>query len=353
MIKLLDKLILRLLLWLFILAAILFPTPIQAQRSDLDLGVQPAATYLDIEPGKTKKFQVSISHNGTTPLDVITQVVEFTTDGQTGIPRLDMDTTINFITIKDEDSLPSTTFKLLPHTKKQLTVVVSPPLDVVQKEYHLSVLFTAKAATTETNNGPKSGSQTSAILASNLIAFVSSEEIGGGPLTISQIKAPSIFDSLMPLVFRVNAKNEGRKAAPVKGRVRILNWLNQEIKSFPLATDIVLSDSSRNLSYLVNGTNSAELATQTETSVQSDIFTYDRPFLLGPLTIEAVLESNSEPVNTMMVQKRVLALPISIFCVILLAILFYVMVLYLRRHKYILQSLKKSFNLNNKLISSD
>ena len=338
-------------LWFAILSivALVIPASLHAQRSDLDLSLKPAVTYLTVEPGHSQTYQLTIAHNGTTPLTITPQTVEFTPDAATGIPQLDLNTSVDFVTVKDESALSLADFKLLPHTQRQLTVTVNPPLDAVQKEYHLSLLLKAEATTQPAAN-QKSGSVTSAVVASNLIVLVTSAEIGSGPLTISQIQANGIFDSLKPLKFRVSAKNEGLKAAPVKGKVRVLNWLNQEVASFPVATTIILGESSRNLSYYVNGTPSAELAAQNSQPL-SDKFIYDQPFLIGPFTLEASLESTSEQKNTLIVQKKVLALPISIICVLLLALGAYLLVIYFRHHKSLLPSLKKSFNLNNKLNS--
>lgn len=326
----------QLFLWLSFVAPIFFMNPalVQAQKSDLDLSIKPTVTYLTVEPGQKKTFQLTIAHNGTTPLTVIPQVVEFTPHSETGTPQLDLETTVGFVTVQNEVALPITSFKLLPHTQQQLTVTVNPPLDIIQKEYHLSVLLKADAAN-QPNLNLKNNSITSAIVASNLIALISSENIGGGPLTISQIQTNSIFDSLKPLKFKVQAKNEGLKAAPIKGRVRVLNWTNQEVASFSLAPTMILGESSRNLEYSVNGST-------------SDEFSYDQPFIIGPFTLEASLESASEPANTIIIKKRVLALPISIISLFLIAGLIYLTVIYFRQHRSLLPSLKKSFNLNNK-----
>jgi hypothetical protein len=330
----------------FTLAALLNPHPATAQRTDLDLSIKPSVTYLDIEPNQQKTYQLLIAHNGSTPLEISPQVVEFAPDIKTGIPQLDFEAKINFVTFKDEDGQPVQQFKLLPHTQQQLTVVVNPPLDIIQKEYHLSLLLKAESAN-QPSTESKTGSITSAIVASNLIALVSSEEIGSGPITIDQIQAKSIFDSLKPLKFKVRAKNEGIKAAPVKGKVRILNWLNQEVGNFPLATTIILGESSRNLSYYANGTPAAELDQKIASIPLNDEFYYDQPFLIGPFTLEASLESTSEQKNTLIIQKRVLALPISLLVILLLACSTYLLVIYLRIKKSLLPSLKKSFNLNN------
>lgn len=307
------------------------PQPVAAEQKDIDLMVAPAATYLTVKPGETQRHTITLTQNGTLPLRITPKIVDFHPDEQTGAPVLDDGTTASFVTIEPLPNQSWASFPLLPHSAQPITLVLTPKTETVQKEYPLSIIFTAEPQTDQLGS-KSSGSTTSALMVSHLIVTVGNKSTSPTDIKIAQISAPRIIDSLSELKFAIMAENSGSSANEVHGQVKIYRWFTQEVASFELESDIILGKSQRPLR---------------PKSGSDPTFRYDAPFLIGPYSIEVYLYSPTQPdIKTSVVTTKVLALPISLGLIIILSILVYIFWRWKKIHKYILASISKSITVN-------
>ncbi|NCN83176.1 MAG: hypothetical protein GW947_04395 [Candidatus Pacebacteria bacterium] len=262
-------------------------TAASAQEVGFTLVVSPAQSYLKILPGNKASHTISLENSGTETLEVSPKVLDFVTDGKTGIPILLGKTEFAYLNLTDALYQPIT---LAPHGKAQLTLSFTVPPGAKNKEYPLSILFSAHkpgSDQTELDASPVTGS-----VVSNLVVLVSDESEATKKLTLSTLGAPRFVDSFSNITFAPVIKNEAYAAAIASGSATLYNWQGKQIADFPIYPDSVLGFSTR------------ELRSYT-TELQPRLFVYKAPFLLGPYKLEVQIDNSTE-------QILIFALPFSL-----------------------------------------
>lgn len=290
------------------LGTVLLPQVLSAQSApQLDLSVDPATDFLQVKPGQKAVHSVTLTHNGTLPLQVTPRIVDFVADGQSGQPLLSDQASVDFITLQNPDMNLGQAFSLAPHTSKKIELVIAPTADTVPREYPLTLLFESKPANPETTIG--TSSQTSAIIGSNLVIFVGDDSTVQGEMRIEKLDTSHVIDSFQPLKFAVTVFNDSAKSVPIQGTIKITDWLNRELINYDLEPDVVLGKSSRLVRQQTE--NEQDLTTQ---------FIFDKPFLLGFYSIEVILDQPQTGFDSSLTMtRRVIAFPISIIVMLAIA----------------------------------
>lgn len=260
-----------------------------SQTPDLDLTVFPPTAYLTVKPGTTSKHQVLLEHQGSAPLTLTPQLVDFETDGLTGRPVLKKPSKLTYIEIKNPGWKLDQATKLKPDSKLQLTLEISPPIHAQLDEYPLSLVLTAEPSTEVIRDGSRA--QAGGAVASNIILSVQPDYKNLGELVIEKLNLPRLIDSFGQLKFETLAYNEGRNAVAAQGQVELSHlWSGKVLKNWFIYPDVILADSNRRLRGLL--TNPKQLEPGDE--VVFEDFSYKPAFLFGPYQIKVSLSDASQ-----------------------------------------------------------
>ena len=292
-----------------------------ADDSAYDLAISPPVTYAQVKPGENLTHTITVENKGQQSLMVSPKLIDFqASDTGSGLD-LQAENSFPYLTNQSRTVLTET-FTLNPGEKHRLELIMAPPIDAVEKEYHLTLLFVAAPV-----DYPRlvAGAHVSGAIGSNLIVFVSPQTANKGKLKLKEVKAPQIIDSLSAITFQVLAENVGNQATTASGSARILNWRHQTVAEFEFFPDMVLANSLRQLRPSQPATEAAQLALE---PAASSSFRYKPLFLIGPYTIEVTFESAStqEPLTF-----QVLALPFSLLLVVILTPITYMIVRYITK----------------------
>lgn len=295
----------------------------------IDLTVSPPVSYLLLKPGETNRHVVTLEQYGTIPLEMEVLVVDFQADGRTGQPNLGdlanlSATTFPHVRLEGSGLMidsagTGASFTLGVGERRTITLVFALPDTQVEREYPMSVLFTARPAGSVIQSG--SGASVSALVGSNLIATVSRTERDRGRLQPKTIDAPTILDSLGRLNFTILAENTGLNATNASGSATITNWQGTEVARYDFYPDMILANSTRLLRTSTDGSD--PLDPDIDPSLISEVFGYEAAFLLGPYTIDIELAHNGqlESAGSTRVSARVVALPYSLVMIPLIILL--------------------------------
>lgn len=215
---------------------------------DIDLSISPPVSYLQVKPGTNYTHRVNLQQNGSLPLKINYRLVDFRPDGQTGRPVLQDKSSFHYLKI----IAPTTQADLEPNSfilnaGQNLSVILdlNIPSQALEKEYPLSLLFTAQALNPASDQGSRP--IVSAAIASNVIILVKDGPTSG-QIKISDIKTPLWIDSFSQnLPITVIGENPTLFAASASGQVKIANMRGQTIAKFEIYPDIILGNSQRAL----------------------------------------------------------------------------------------------------------
>ena len=279
----------------------------QTPEAGLTLIVSPAQAYLKILPGNRATHTITLENSGSDTLEVTPQVQNFAADGKTGIPVLLGKTEFTYLDLTENLSQPIT---LAPHSKAQLRLSFNVPPGAKNKEYPLSILFSANKQSTAPLAGESS--LITGSLASNLVVLVSDEATPMQQLTLVRAGTPQFVDSFGSLAFSPLAKNAGYAAVIASGSATLYNWRGKQVAQFPFYPDSVLGFSTRELRSFIQ---TVTMANKNPT-ITPRLFVYDAPFLFGPYRLEFALA-------TEVTQVVIWALPLSILAAGGLSVLTY------------------------------
>ncbi len=256
---------------------------------DLDLAVFPPTAYLVVKPETKIEHQVLVDYQGTVPIYLTPQLVEFTTDGKTGQPLLGEPTELDFITIKNPSWQLGQPTELKPATQLQLVLEIEPSSTVSLDEQPLSLVLMAQPSIDVIRDGSRA--QTSGAIASNIILSVQGDFQNLGELIIDQLQVPRIIDSFQNLKFTLNAHNEGRNAVAAQGEITLTHlWSGQTVKKWFIYPDVVLANNNRDL----RGTLIDPADLESGQAIEFADFSYKPAFLLGPYEITVKLSDASQ-----------------------------------------------------------
>lgn len=206
-----------------------------------NLTVTPAVSYIRIKPGSIVNHTVTLENNSLEPLTVTPSVVDFSSDGKTGVPVLSTTTAFPYL---DLESIHSQTVTIPPLKRAQLTLRFEVPENAEEKEYPLTLLF--KSALLPAPSSESSSNLVGAI-GSNIIVLISQEEQVTNKLELVENGVPSFLNSTDTLTIVPLVKNNSFAATTVAGTVTIKNPWGAELTTFHLFPDTVLGYSSREM----------------------------------------------------------------------------------------------------------
>ncbi|PIY80843.1 MAG: hypothetical protein COY80_00805 [Candidatus Pacebacteria bacterium CG_4_10_14_0_8_um_filter_42_14] len=288
---------------IFATLSLLMANKVGAQsNTGMTITVTPATAYLKILPGNRETHTITIVSQSSQVLEITPKVVDFRPDGRTGQPILS-DTT-NFPYLVDGTShFPP--IILQPKERAQLTLAFNPPAGSPDKEYPMTVIFTARPASAV--DAMNSASEISGAVASNIIVLVSKEQEPPPQVSIKDFGTFRLVDSFGLISLKPIAENESFAAIVASGSASIKNWQGKPLAEFPLYPDSILGLSTRELrSFIIENTPENE----SEPLLVPKPFQFDKPFLFGIYRIGLVL-------NTEEAEITLVALPFSIIVAIL------------------------------------
>ncbi len=267
-------------------------------NADLNLTVFPPTAYLIVKPGAEIEHKILIDYQGSVPIYLTPQLVDFTTDGQSGRPILGETTQLDFISLRNPDWQLGQPTRLKPATQIQLVLDIKPSVRTKLNEHPLSLILMAQPTIDIIRDGSRA--QTSGAVASNIILSVQSDYQNLGELIIEQLKLPRLIDSFQNLKFSLKAYNEGRNAVAGQGEITLKHlWSDKTVKHWFIYPDVVLADNKRDL----RGTLTDPTELEPDQVVEFEEFSYKPAFLLGPYELTVKL-SDSSQVGTAQSQRQ-------------------------------------------------
>lgn len=306
---------------------------VEADNS-FSLKVYPPVAYLSIKPGAAQEHQVELVNEGQFSLRVVAQLVDFHSDDKTGKVILESKSDNKFINIDGDPNNWGQEFTLKPGEKKSINFLIAVPSDAEYQEQHSSILFKAEQLLYE-GQAPEGKSMVSGIIASNIVLLTTADDENRGELIIDNFSLPRFVDSFMGIRFSAKVKNIGLNAVPINGYFKVSHWPDSETEVYSIYPDMVLADSKR-MVRAMKEEKLKELETLEESkevkiaagenfdeqkelfiteNLKSDLF-YKKSFLLGTYDFELKVGDD-------ILQKRVIALPFSLFAILLLFPVFY------------------------------
>lgn len=316
-----------------------FFTKVEADNS-FSLKIYPPVAYLSVKPGAALGHQIELNNEGQFTLRVTPQLVDFHSDDMTGKVILESKSDNQYINIEGDPDNWGQEFTLRPGEKKVINLLIAAPSDAKYEEQHSSVLFQAEQLFYE-GQAPEDKSMVSGIIASNIILLTATDDENRGELIIDNFSLPRFVDSFMGIRFFAKVKNIGLNAIPVSGHFKVSHWPETETEVYKLYPDMVLAD-SRRIVRAIKEEDLEELEALEESKevriaagedfdaqkeafiiekLQSELF-YKKSFLLGTYDFEIKVGDD-------ILQKRVIALPFSLFAIFFLFPLFYLLLKWL------------------------
>ncbi len=208
---------------------------------ELNLTVTPATSYIRIKPGSVVSHTVTLENNALEPLTVSPKILDFSSDGKSGIPVLSSSTAFPYLDIK---SIESQTITLPPQKRAQLTLRFQIPENAEEKEFPLTLLF--KSTALPAPNSESSSNLTGAI-GSNIIVLISQDEQLTKTIEVADHGVPKIVDSYDTLTLTPMVKNTNFAATTMAGKIVVTNMWGKEVVAFPIFPDTILGYSTREL----------------------------------------------------------------------------------------------------------
>lgn len=291
--------------------------------SALNLTIFPSTAYLTVKPGTKITHRVLLKYDGTTPIQVTPQLLEFATDGLTGIPLLQKQTSLSWISLKNPSYKLGAPFALQPGQQVELILEIAPPRQTPIAETPLSLVLTTVPTTHIVYDG--GSAQTLGAIASNIIVSVQNDFANKGQLQIDQVKLPRLIDSFATLKFNVLAKNVGRNAVAAAGELKLTHlWSGKELKHWYIYPDVILANKTRSLRTLLTDPKTVK----TDADVKFADLSYKPPFLIGPYQLTVDLTSANQttthqPASVHQRSQTVFAFPFSLIVLLLLGLILY------------------------------
>lgn len=300
---------------LFQLVQLLFVGSVFAQ-TQLDLtsfSVSPPTAFLLVKPGSQATHTITLENTSRETLFIQPSMVDFSPDGKTGNPVLESQTTFPYLTFPDGRTVKNgwDLTKIKPGEKAQLTLRIAvPPLEK-EKEWPVTILFTARpnpeeASPTRTNTTvlPSIGS--------NLIVLVSHEEQPVADLELLEAGVPQFADSLRPLTLKPVVKNTRFAATVASGTAELKNWWGKTIATHDIYPEIILGYSSRKMTGIAPAANLPQ-----DKAPEKIPLTLKPSFLMGVYQVTYTVHTPTG-IKQLPVKNPVIALPFSLIATLLM-----------------------------------
>lgn len=232
---------------------LLFAKPCSAQA--LGLSISPPINEIMIIPGKEVTQSFTITNNGEDGMASI-YIIPFRSQGELGNVALDEKNIVSstspyasWFTLITPISTFGQKFYLSGGQSQTVTLKISPPENVAEKDYYFTILYELD------NNVPGSISPTGptnqARIGSNLIISLSKDGAPKKDLNIVEFSAPKIIDSLGKLTFNIRIGNYSSYVFKPQGGITIKSTFSSP-ETLAIAPLNVISDSIRNIPCIEN-----------------------------------------------------------------------------------------------------
>ncbi len=187
-------------------------------------GVRPLRTNLEISPGETKSFGLTIINNENYNQVMEAEFQTYVSHDENGYPVAENIEEDDFRNISSWISFEEKRISLGPNEEKNVKVSVSVPENAVPGGKYGALIYGPVLA-------ESSGVSFRARVASLLLVQVSGEEIYDGEVNYFKIKEEKIYSD-QGVVFDINFKNEGNIHVSPKGSVALLKEGNKILNIF-------------------------------------------------------------------------------------------------------------------------
>ncbi len=319
---------------IFVAICIVIPAQVHAENKpeitleSLELGVSPATAFLKIEQGATASHTISLENTSSHTLQVHPRIVDFSSDNSTGAPVLSSDTSFSYLA-EGQDPTSFETLLLQPKEKAALRLSFAVPANAPSKEYPLTILFETTLAQPAAHLG--AGADIKTVIGSNLIVLVTDTDTLPTLLTLKSIESPILNDSFSSLTFTPVAHNDSYAASVASGTATIKNWRGTAIATLPVAPQVILGNSSRNLQMALSAQENSQ-------------FKYVQSFFFGWYTIEVVLTTGIETSPSQVaITKTIFFLPYSFTTVFFTFGVVGIFIFFRKRTNSLLQERRKKY----------
>ncbi|HSW97643.1 MAG TPA: hypothetical protein VLF89_07505 [Candidatus Saccharimonadales bacterium] len=227
------------------LLLIFFFTPVKSEAASLSLGIYPPLIKIQTSPNSHIQQHITISNYGSDPIIVnITFKMFKSAEKKNGeivfLPNSDKakDFFTEHLKILD-GSIPINQVLLSPKQHKSLSIDINTPKEKKETDYYISVLFISN----NTSQVKSNESLLSEGIANNVLLSIlpqPSRDLG----YIKQFTGPHFADK-DPLVFFVEAGNQGNHFISANGKINIVNMLLGSKETIKLQPVTILANSSR------------------------------------------------------------------------------------------------------------
>lgn len=295
------------------------------------LSVAPPTAYLRVRPGTQAVHTMTVENTSPNSMTIVPKVVDFTSDGQTGIPRLRDTTTFPYLVVPDGGFPPVT---IPAGQKAQMKLIIAPAADATEQEWPLTILFEQQP---ELQNGQTSAtySKVAGTVGSNLIVLISNQAEPPFLLKIKDIAVPKVVDSFRPVTFTPLLANDGVAAVVASGSAQVRSLWGKNILNQTIFPDVVLGRTTRAARAVAN-TASNQTTTTNLSEPQPGSFVIRTPVLLGPYQVTVHLnppenaQTSTPPTHTV----TFIALPITILLAVCIGIFVFVCTTIVVKRKY-------------------
>lgn len=289
-----------LLLFVLIIPWVKPPRPRAQSTAAVNLKISPAIIEFTLKPGKNVTKAIELTNQGAMDLAVTLQLQDFVSDGKTGHPILQEQSTFPYASLANADRKLGEEFVLPAGQTQQLVLALNIPEEAELRDWYFVLLASTKALERGRTEGPTRSQ--GAIAATVLVKVANTIE----PRFSWEVLVPNLphwIDSLQSLSFLPIVTNNTATVNIPELIVTVENWRGDTVYEAKGLPDRVLAMSSREIL-------AAQASKELPNSQYGIPFTYDPPFAFGPHTLRVTITNNDTgPVHF---EHRFWAVPVSI-----------------------------------------
>lgn len=293
-------------------------TSTSSTTDQFGLSVAPPTAYLRVRPGTQAVHTMTVENTSPDSITIVPKVVDFTSDGQTGIPRLRDTTSFPYLVIPESGFPPV----VIPAGQKaQMKLIIAPTADATEQEWPLTILFEQQPNLHNTTTSATS-SKVAGTVGSNLIVLVSNQAEPPFLLKVKAIEVPKIVDSFRPVTFTPILANDGVAAVVSSGSAQVRSLWGKNILNQSLFPDVVLGRTTRAARAIDNAGSVGQANSAGTPNPQPTAFTL-RPLLLGPyqVTIQLTPPDNTPLSTPPSFTTTFIALPLTILFAVVIGVI--------------------------------
>lgn len=241
----------------------------------MSIGVYPPIIQAEAIPPATISQQILIINNGedTTTLSIVyksftssnKQNGEVTYLNQKDFAQTSQEKIFQHVALIDTNNQPVRLLTLAPHQKKNLTLVIDVPQDILLSDYYFSILFLSAGNQTVQGNTSSLGGGV------GMHVLLSIGKKGPASGKINMFSSPGFLIS-GPVPFKVAVTNTNPNLISVQGIITIRNIFGQEIGKVDLLPTDILAEDTRFLPSMADASKVNAV--------------WPEKFLLGPYSAE-------------------------------------------------------------------